>query len=83
MALVHRYLTAAGPDLHITDYGLGKVNEDILSYPHKFFLTKSLHYYILKVYTVNRDGSVQTAFGYLGMKEGQLHKPAGILLDDR
>jgi len=36
-----------------------------------------------EVYTVNRDGSGQTAFGYLGSKEGQLHKPAGILLDDR
>jgi len=53
------FLAAAGPDLHITDYGLGKV------------------------YTVNRDGSEQTAFGYLGSNEGQILKPAGILLDDR
>jgi len=53
------FLAAAGPDIHITDYGLGKV------------------------YTVNRDGSAQTAFGYLGSREGQLLKPAGILLDDR
>ena len=37
----------------------------------------------LKVYTVNRDGSEQTAFGYLGSNEGQILKPAGILLDDR
>jgi len=53
------FLAAAGPDLHITDYGLGKV------------------------YTVNRDGSAQTAFGHLGSKEGKLLNPAGILLDDR
>jgi len=53
------YLTAAGSELHITDFGLGKV------------------------YRVNRDGNAQTAFGYLGTREGQLSRPAGILLDDR
>jgi len=36
-----------------------------------------------KVYTVNRDGSAQRAFGYLGSNEGQLRNPAGILLDER
>ena len=35
------------------------------------------------MYRVNRDGNAQTAFGYLGIREGQLSRPAGILLDDR
>ena len=37
----------------------------------------------LKVYCVDRKGGKQTAFGYLGIKEGQLNRPAGILADDR
>ena len=76
----HRYLATAGPDLLITDYGLGKVNKEFLSFSPEF---PYWNVYVLQVYNVNRDGSGQTAFGYLGMKEGQLHKPAGILLDDR
>ena len=73
----NRYLTAAGPELHITDYGLGKVNSSILC-------TQFLCFHIdAQVYRVNRDSSAQTAFGYLGTREGQLSKPAGILLDDR
>ena len=27
---LHRFLAAAGPDLHITEYGLGKVNKEIV-----------------------------------------------------
>ena len=84
-----RFLAAAGPDIHITDYGLGKVFQEILSllpkYTHGIFMLimSTQHPVLLKVYTVNRDGSAQTAFGYLGTREGQLSRPAGILLDDR
>ena len=36
----HRFLAAAGPDLHITDYGLGKVDKEIPSFIN---VPKDLH----------------------------------------
>ena len=43
----------------------------------------NLHDVFPQVYTIDLETGQQTAFGYLGTKEGQLQCPASLLADDR